>query len=102
MLFTEWLNEAILENVNEPNAMCLSTSSGDRVHSRIVNLASYPGFVWTSNYKSHKALELNVNPMASLCFWWSKLGRQVRVEGIVTKVSDAEANELFHKHSRGQ
>ena len=82
------MNDAIIESVNEPNAMCLATCSNDRIHSRMVNLASYPGFVWTSNYKSNKALELNVNPRAALCFWWSKLGRQVRVEGVVSKVTD--------------
>jgi pyridoxamine 5'-phosphate oxidase len=58
------------------------------------------GFVFFTNYRSAKARQLDVNPYASLVFYWNELDRQVRVEGSVTKVSEEESREYFRSRPR--
>lgn len=55
------------------------------------------GFKFFTNYNSRKGHDLTENPNASLCFYWEALSRQVRVEGRVEKISDAESEEYFSK-----
>lgn len=88
----------------EPTAFALGTTAVDgRPAVRIVLLKSYDerGFVFYTNYESRKGRELRANPQAALCFHWQPLERQVRVEGTVAPVSDAEADAYFASRARG-
>ena len=96
--FQQWWNEAILGNIEEPNAMALSTSnSKGKPSSRIVLLKglSNDGFVFFTNYESRKGKELKENPYASLLFFWKELERQVRIEGTVSKIEEEKSNDYF-------
>jgi pyridoxamine 5'-phosphate oxidase len=98
MLFTTWFSEAETAEIDEVNAMVLSTCGADgQPHSRIVLLKGLDanGFVFFTNYNSGKGRELAANPKASLVFFWKELERQVRIEGLIEKVSDAESDAYF-------
>lgn len=102
-LFTEWLNEARQCGLREPTAMCLSTcGAGGTPSSRMVLLKGVDehGFVFYTNLGSRKARELDANPHAALCFYWMPIGKQVRVQGIAERVSDAEADAYFATRDR--
>src|SRR5687768_17223500 len=78
--------------------MTLATADAAGVPSaRVVLLKGLDrgGFVFFTNYKSRKGLELEVNPRAALCFYWQALERQVRVEGAVERVSRTASEEYF-------
>ena len=97
--FAQWLNEAVAAQVPEPNAMTLATVGHDlRPSTRIVLVKGFDarGIVWYTNFDSRKGQELAGNPFAALQFHWVELERVVRIEGIVTKVSDSEADAYFH------
>jgi pyridoxamine 5'-phosphate oxidase len=96
--FEKWFNEAMKAELKEPNAMALATSTKKgRPSVRFVLLKSYDenGFVFFTNYESRKGNELKENPIASMVFWWVELGRQVRIEGSVEKISKKESEEYF-------
>lgn len=96
--FQHWWNEALMSNIEEANAMTLSTcTKSGKPSSRIVLLKglSNDGFVFYTNYESRKAVELNENPRASLLFFWKELERQVRIEGMVTKTDEEKSIEYF-------
>ncbi len=96
--FRQWFEEAIKSQVNEPNAMCLSTATPEgKPAARIVLLkgVDQTGFVFFTNYHSRKGQMLEANPQAALTFFWPELERQVRVEGKVEKVSEQEADAYF-------
>lgn len=97
--FHQWLTEAIASEVPEPNAMTLATVGCDlRPSTRVVLIKGYDaqGIVWYTNFASRKGQELAANPFAALQFHWVELERVVRIEGLVEKVSDAEADAYFH------
>lgn len=96
--FGHWLKEAMEAGVFEPNAMTLATTSIDRKPSaRIVLLKGYEerGFMFYSNYLSAKGKEMAKNPVVALVFHWAELGRQVRIEGTVEKLSKEESERYF-------
>jgi len=96
--FHQWWNEALLSNIEEPNAMALATSNKKgNPSARIVLLKglSNDGFVFYTNYESRKASEIKENPHASLLFFWKELERQVRIEGTVTKTSEEKSIDYF-------
>ncbi len=102
--FEIWMHEAIGLPVAEPTAMTLATADANgKPHARIVLLKGFDaqGFVFYTNYESHKGNELANNPQASLLFFWQPLERQVRIEGVVEKVSDQESDEYFHSRPLG-
>lgn len=102
--FGFWFNDALEAEVNEPNAMILSTvSSEGRPSSRVVLLKGFDenGFTFFTNYKSRKALHMETNPFASLLFFWPELERQVRIEGEIIKVSPEESDEYFNSRPEG-
>lgn len=101
--FRTWFDEARLANVLEPNAMCVSTCSNNIPTSRMVLMKEFNenGFVWYTNYNSRKGRDLAINPVAAATFWWGDLERSVRIEGAVTKVSDAESDAYFTSRPRG-
>ena len=96
--FAQWLEEAILAQVPEPNAMTLATVAGNlRPSTRVVLVKGYDerGIVWYTNYESRKGVELTGNPYAALQFHWVELERLVRIEGIVERVDDAQSDAYF-------
>ena len=96
--FQQWWNEALMSDIEEPNAMTLATSDKKgRPSARIVLLKglSNEGFVFFTNYESRKGTELSENPFASLLFFWKELERQVRVEGTVTKTDEEKSSAYF-------
>jgi pyridoxamine 5'-phosphate oxidase len=102
-LFEEWLAEARLSEPNDPTAMALATTSAEGQPSvRMVLLKGHDarGFVFYTNLDSRKGGELAANPRAGLLFHWKSLRRQVRVEGPVEPVSEAEADAYFATRAR--
>jgi pyridoxamine 5'-phosphate oxidase len=96
--FGRWMDEAIAAEVPEPTAMCLSTADTDgRPSSRMVLLKGFDsdGFVFYTNYNSHKGRELAENPYAAITFFWPELERQIRITGRTSKVSAEESDEYF-------
>jgi pyridoxamine 5'-phosphate oxidase len=96
--------EAEAGEPNDPNAMTLATATPEgRPSARMVLLKEVDerGFVFYTNLESRKGEELAANPFAALCFHWKSLLRQVRVEGPVEPVSDAEADAYFKSRARG-
>jgi pyridoxamine 5'-phosphate oxidase len=96
--FQKWWDQAVSSEILEPNAMTLATSSTDGLPSaRIVLLKGFDkrGFVFYTNYESFKALQLEENPKACLVFHWKELERQVRIMGVVEKVSTGESDEYY-------
>ncbi|WP_424140190.1 pyridoxamine 5'-phosphate oxidase [Roseomonas chloroacetimidivorans] len=103
-LFDAWFAEATAREPNDPNAMCLATSTPDGWPSaRMVLLKGRDdrGFVFYTNEESRKGGELLSNPRAALLFHWKSLRRQVRVEGLVERVTTAESDAYFASRSRG-
>ncbi len=97
--FTKWWQEALRSEIVEPNAMNLATASLDAMPSaRIVLLKAFneKGFVFFTNYQSFKAQQLVENPKACLVFFWKELERQVRITGLVDKISPQESDEYFN------
>jgi len=98
--FVKWLDFALEKEVSEANAMVLSTVGHDnRPSSRVVLLkgVTEKGFTFYTNYQSKKGTQLSNNPNASLVFFWPDLERQVRIEGIVEKLSPELSDEYFAK-----
>ena len=96
--FSTWMDEAILSNLLEPNAMILATANKNGIPSaRTVLLKGFDekGFVFFTNYESAKAKELEENSFASLLFLWLELERQVRITGKAEKVSREESEKYF-------
>ena len=96
--FSRWWDEALKSEVMEPNAMTLATADADgRPAARTVLLKGFDasGFVFYTNYDSRKGRELAANPRASLLFFWPELERQVRIDGSVARVDDAESDAYF-------
>jgi len=102
--FAEWFGEAEAAVPVDPNAMVLSTVGADgRPSSRVVLLKGFDreGFLFYGNLESRKFRELRDHPWAALNFHWQPLGKQVRIEGRTTQVSDAEADAYFATRPRG-
>jgi len=105
-LFQKWFDEAFKKEINDSNAMNLCTISNDfKPSSRMVLLKDYStdGFIFYTNIKSKKGKSIIGNPNVALNFHWKSLLRQIRIEGIITQVSDKEANAYFnsrHEESR--
>jgi pyridoxamine 5'-phosphate oxidase len=102
-VFAGWFDEAKQCGLSEPTAMALATADAAGAPSlRMVLLKEHgpDGFVFYTNYESRKGRELLANPRAALCFHWMPLGRQVRVQGRVEQVSDAEADAYYGSRER--
>lgn len=100
--FAQWFAFANEVGVHEPDAMVVSTVGPDGMpSSRHVLLKGVDhGFVFFTNYTSQKGRELETHPMAAICFPWNLLSRQVRVEGTVERVTEAESDEYFASRPR--
>lgn len=96
--FGKWWQEVINAQVDEANAMTLATASADGFPSaRIVLLKDFSekGFSFFTNYESYKGKQLEENPKACLVFFWKELERQVRITGLVEKLSEDESNKYY-------
>ena len=101
--FQLWFNDAFAAGLPLPEAMTLATVTRDgKPSARMVLLkqVDHDGFVFFTNYTSAKAEQLDANPYAALVFYWSKLDRQVRVEGSVVKTSAQESCDYFKTRPR--
>ena len=102
--FDRWFSQALAAGVLEPNAMTLATVDAAGMPSaRIVLLKGFDarGFVFFTNYDSHKGKELAQSPRAALVFFWPELERQVRIRGVVERVSRDESETYFHSRPSG-
>jgi pyridoxamine 5'-phosphate oxidase len=96
--FEIWLQEAIESDQLEPTAMILSTvDEHSQPHSRVVLLKEFniDSFVFYTNYEGHKAQQMAQNNKVSLVFFWPSLERQVRIEGVVEKISEILSTSYF-------
>ena len=104
--FQQWLDEAVAAHLPEPAALTLATvdAASGQPSQRVVLLKGLPehaGFLFYTNYDSRKGRELAGQPLAALNFFWPGLERQVRVEGVVEKVSPEASTAYFQSRPRG-
>jgi len=102
--FAAWFQQALAANLPDPNAMTLATATPDgQPSARVVLLKAFDasGFTFFTNYEGRKARELTANARAALLFFWPELQRQVRIEGIVERVSEAESDDYFRSRPLG-
>ncbi len=102
-LFRRWFETALTAKLPEPNAMALATVGPDgRPANRIVLLKGIDhGLTFFTNYTSRKARELTANPYAAVVFLWDELERQVRIEGLIEKVTEQESDDYYHSRPLG-
>jgi pyridoxamine 5'-phosphate oxidase len=100
--FDAWLRQAADEGVREPNAMALATVGTDGPSCRVLLLKGRDarGLRFFTNYESRKAADLEHDSRAAATFWWPALEKQVRVQGLVERLSDAESDEYFATRPR--
>ncbi len=97
-LFDAWFADARDSEPGDPNALALSTVSGEgkpSVRMVLLKAVDERGFVFYTNLGSRKAGHIEANSNVAMCFHWKSLSRQVRVEGAVEPVGDAEADDYF-------
>lgn len=98
--FHEWFLLAEQAGGFEPNAMILSTSNIEmQPSSRVVLLKEYSsdkGFIFFTNYDSKKGQELAGNPKSSILFFWGALEKQIRIQGLVEKISPEDSDQYFY------
>lgn len=102
--FGKWFAAALDAQLYEPNVMTLATADlTGKPSARILLLKGFDenGFVFFTNYDSKKGKELEENPQASMMFFWPELERQVRIEGIVSKVGEEVSTAYFHSRPKG-
>jgi pyridoxamine 5'-phosphate oxidase len=103
VIFNEWIKEAGAAELNNPNACALATADKfgkPSVRMVLLKGVDESGFIFYTNSGSQKGVELSQNPRVSLCFHWKTLGRTVRVDGAVEKVTEEEANLYFESRDR--
>ncbi len=102
-LFAEWMALAEAKEINDPDAMALATSMPDGHPSvRMVLMRRHgpEGFGFFTNLESRKGQEIAANPWGALCIHWKSIRKQVRAEGRLVQVSDADADDYFASRSR--
>jgi len=104
-IFADWFEKAKSKiEIVEPTAMCLATvDENNQPSARMILLKKFDerGFCFFTNLTSRKGKELAQNQHVALCFYWGILGLQVRIEGVVEKVSAKEADDYFASRRRG-
>jgi pyridoxamine 5'-phosphate oxidase len=101
--FQTWFGEARAAGIDLAEACAIASAAADgRPSARMVLLKDFDdrGFTFATNYESRKGRELDANPRAALLFYWHELGRQVRVEGAVERVSADESDAIFSARPR--
>jgi len=103
-LFEEWFNKAKETEINDPNALALATADENGAPSvRMVLLKDFSekGFVFYTNLESKKSGDIKNNPNVSMCFHWKSLLRQIRIVGIISSVSNEEADNYYNSRAYG-
>ena len=100
-LFLLWLDEAVKESASEASMVLSTVDKKNRPSSRIVLLKGLDqnGLRFFSNYNSRKGVEIETNPFAAANFFWPELERQIRVNGIVERLSSRESDDYFDSRS---
>ncbi len=101
--FELWMQQAVEAEILEPHAMTVSTVSAEgKPSSRIVLLRGFDenGFVFYTNYSSHKGNDMAQNKYACLNFFWPDLERQIRIEGSIAKIDQQISTAYFHSRPR--
>jgi pyridoxamine 5'-phosphate oxidase len=101
--FSKWYNEHLQTEIPIPDTVSLGTASlSGRVSVRTVLLKGYNdmGFVFFTNYKSKKGVQLTENKNAAMLFYWPESGRQIRIEGTTEKVTEEESASYFSTRPR--
>jgi pyridoxamine 5'-phosphate oxidase len=101
--FERWFEDAVKAEISDPYAMVVATvSQTGKPSARVVLLRGFErnGFVFYTNYRSHKAIEVLQNPIVAAVFFWNELDRQVRIEGSVEQVSAQESDNYFRSRPR--
>ncbi len=102
--FQKWYEAYEQLKPKDPNAFVLATAGADgAVHARVLLLKGVDqgGFEFYTNYQSDKGREMEENPKVSMCFFWPEMERQVRVEGLVEKLTEAESTQYFKSRPHG-
>lgn len=102
-LFEDWLGAAKAKEINDPNAVAVATADAQGfpdVRMVLLKDVDERGFVFYTNTQSAKGVQLAENARAALCFHWKSLRRQVRVRGVVSRVSPEEADAYFQSRAR--
>lgn len=102
--FSKWWGEAVTSEIDEVNAMTLATASLDGIPSaRIVLLKDFSetGFTFFTNYNSFKGQQLAENPKGCLVFFWKELERQVRITGLIEKLTAEASDTYFYSRPEG-
>lgn len=102
-LFARWMKQAEEAEINDPDAVAIATATPDgRPSVRIVLLRRYgpDGFGFFTNLESRKGQEIAANPWGALCIHWKSLRKQVRAEGRLEQLSEADADEYFASRAR--
>ena len=101
--FAIWMEEAVNAQILDPYAMCISTVGEDgKPSSRIVYWRDVEdgGFVFYTNYNSHKGREISKNNQVALNFHWTEVERQIRIEGTVERASEEVSDLYWSKRPR--
>lgn len=101
--FETWLNEALKENLIDPNAMVLATTDDQGMpDTRVVLLKEFSpdGFIFYTDYCSHKALQAEKTGKVALNFYWPPLARQIRIRGNIERISQQQSEVYFASRSR--
>ena len=101
--FLNWFSDALAVNKDEANACVLSTVSENNLpSSRVVLLKAVneDGFTFFTNYQSNKSKDIGENPNVALNFYWPELERQVRISGVVRKISSKDSDKYFKTRPR--
>jgi pyridoxamine 5'-phosphate oxidase len=102
--FNRQLERATREGLVEPTAFSLATlgaNGGPSTRMMLLKEVDDRGFIFYTNLESRKGRDLASAPKVAMCFWWGALAEQVRIEGAVERVSDAEADAYFASRPRG-
>lgn len=102
--FTKWFEQAVQAEILEPNAMSLATVSAlGQPSVRIVLLKGVDarGFVFFTNYESHKGQDIAAVDKAALNFFWGELEQQIRIEGSIEKISEDESDTYYQSRDKG-
>lgn len=102
--FERWFRQAEQAGLDQPNAMSLATADADgavSIRTVLLKLFDEDGFVFYTNYGSHKARDIDANPQVALLFPWLLLDRQVKIRGRAQQVSTAESLDYFIRRPRG-
>lgn len=97
------MTEAEKTEINDPNAMIVATATPDghpSLRAILLKGVDERGFVFYTNKESRKGGELAANPNIALLFFWKSLHRQIRIEGVVEHVTDAEADTYYGSRPR--